>query len=125
VIDLFRVPNKKGFKPPLSSKITSKQNLKEGELSIVSAANGCTLPGQTWIDLPCESDIFMATFLSQIKMSTEKRVFKDNSKNDRSSRSHHIFQIKISQKDKLGKEKESLLNIVDLAGSERRESPYA
>mmetsp|Transcript_9537 Transcript_9537/g.14592 ORF Transcript_9537/g.14592 Transcript_9537/m.14592 type:complete len:85 (-) Transcript_9537:489-743(-) len=37
-----------------------------------------------------------------------------------SSRSHHVFQIRISTVDKLGKPQQSLLNIVDLAGSERR-----
>ena len=47
------------------------------------------------------------------------RIFKDNGTNKHSSRSHHIFQIKIKQKDVLGKNLESLLNIVDLAGSER------
>ena len=60
-----------------------------------------------------------------IHSSNQKRIFKDNGKNDRSSRSHHIFQIKIKTHDILGKYRESLLNIVDLAGSERRENPYA
>lgn len=37
-----------------------------------------------------------------------------------SSRSHHVFQIRIQTFDKLGKACQSFLNIVDLAGSERR-----
>jgi hypothetical protein len=47
-------------------------------------------------------------------------VFRDNGLNEKSSRSHHIFQIKIHTYNKFGKPTESLLNVVDLAGSERR-----
>jgi hypothetical protein len=40
--------------------------------------------------------------------------------NEKSSRSHHVFQIKIHTFNKYSKPVESLLNVVDLAGSERR-----
>jgi hypothetical protein len=59
-------------------------------------------------------------FLEQIRLSSERRIFKNNGINPHSSRSHHVFQIKIHTYDKMGKPCESLLNIVDLAGSERR-----
>ena len=55
-----------------------------------------------------------------IDESAAKRIFKNNGINPHSSRSHHVFQIRINSYDKLGKPHQSLLNIVDLAGSERR-----
>ena len=75
--------------------------------------------------MPSEPDAFIARFLNLIHASSDRRIFKDNGKNDRSSRSHHIFQIKVRTTDILGRPVESLLNIVDLAGSERRENPNA
>ena len=77
----------------------------------------------TWIKL--QNLNFTENFRKQIKVSAQKRIFRANIKNDHSSRSHHIFQIKIFTPDKFGKIKESLLSIVDLAGSERLEKPYA
>lgn len=73
------------------------------------------LKGQTWRIV---SDI--ADFLNSIKLSAQKRVFGSNGINSHSSRSHHVFQIRINGTDKLRKPRQSLLNIVDLAGSERR-----
>lgn len=75
------------------------------------------LDGQTWRSAP-DTD----SFLKSIKYSASKRVFGENGVNNHSSRSHHIFQIKIHGSDKLRKPRESLLNIVDLAGSERSNS---
>jgi hypothetical protein len=46
-------------------------------------------------------------------------MYGQNGVNDHSSRSHHIFQVKVLGFDKLKKAQTSLLNIVDLAGSER------
>ena len=40
--------------------------------------------------------------------------------NEHSSRSHHVFQIKIMGENNRFEHFESLLNIIDLAGSERR-----
>jgi hypothetical protein len=40
--------------------------------------------------------------------------------NERSSRSHHVFQIKITRDSGIGNRAENMLNIIDLAGSERR-----
>jgi Kinesin motor domain len=57
--------------------------------------------------------------LEAIKTSSSRRIFGQNGLNDHSSRSHHIFQVKVSGFDKLRKAQTSLLNIVDLAGSER------
>lgn len=71
------------------------------------------LVGQTWIPIHGAYD-----FLDQIELSQSKRIFKNNGLNERSSRSHHVFQIKIDTFDKVGKRVQSLLNIVDLAGSE-------
>ena len=57
--------------------------------------------------------------LQAIKTSSSRRIFGKNGLNDHSSRSHHIFQVKVFGFDKLRKAQTSLLNIVDLAGSER------
>lgn len=73
------------------------------------------LKGQTW-----RSVSKIADFLNSIRLSASKRVFGSNGTNSHSSRSHHVFQIKIHSTDKLSKPRVSLLNIVDLAGSERR-----
>ena len=75
--------------------------------------------GQTWIRVSSPKE-----FLNQIQISSLKRVFKNNGINPHSSRSHHVFQIRINSFDKLGKPQKSLLNIVDLAGSERRSTFY-
>jgi kinesin family protein C1 len=53
-------------------------------------------------------------------LSSSKRVFASNGANEHSSRSHHVFQIRIRGQNKAFQDVESLLNIVDLAGSERR-----
>ena len=73
------------------------------------------LNGQTWRQIDKLSD-----FLQSIKLSASRRVFGNNGVNAHSSRSHHIFQIRIKGYDKLEKQRTSLLSIVDLAGSERR-----
>ena len=57
--------------------------------------------------------------LEAIKTFSSSRIFGQNGLNDHSSRSHHIFQVKVFGFDKLRKAQTSLLNIVDLAGSER------
>ena len=59
--------------------------------------------------------------MNRIKESSTKRIFRDNGKNCHSSRSHHIFQIRITRTGRTGLKNTSFLNIVDLAGSERRE----
>jgi hypothetical protein len=78
-----------------------------------SSSKKVNLVGQTWIPIHGAYD-----FLDQIELSQSKRIFKNNGLNERSSRSHHVFQIKIDTFDKVGKRVQSLLNIVDLAGSE-------
>lgn len=78
---------------------------------------------QTWIKI--KGSKFKESFHKQIEISTSKRIFRANSKNDHSSRSHHIFQIKVLTSQKSGVIKESLLSVVDLAGSERLDKPYA
>lgn len=52
--------------------------------------------------------------------ATKKRVVAETQCNDRSSRSHLIFQLKISAKNsELKMERNGALNLIDLAGSER------
>lgn len=60
---------------------------------------------------------------SLIAQSHKNKTFKQTVHNDRSSRSHTVFQIWIQLTTHAGLKKSSLLNIVDLAGSERRGSP--
>ena len=59
-------------------------------------------------------------FMQQVMTSSSKRVFKNNGIHPHSSRSHHVFQIRINSTDINKKHHKSLLNVVDLAGSERR-----
>ena len=59
-------------------------------------------------------------FMDIIMMSQQKRIFKFNGVNKTSSRSHHVFQIRIQTFDNKSNPCQSFLNIVDLAGSERR-----
>ena len=75
--------------------------------------------GQTWVRVDSPK-----LFMQQIIASRDKRVFKANGVHPHSSRSHHIFQIRINSLNRLGKPHKSLLNIVDLAGSERRNNFY-
>jgi hypothetical protein len=82
-------------------------------VDLKSSGNKVSCVGQTWISIKNARE-----FLDQIEVSQSKRIFKNNGVNERSSRSHHVFQIKILSKNKLGRPHESLLNIVDLAGSE-------
>lgn len=121
-------PNGLQSKPSLDptskrGKLLAKQDTAEG-LQIVANGQQVILQGQTWVKVPAGPD-FVPKFLDQIRKASERRVFKDNGKNDHSSRGHHVFQIKIKTTGKTGRPQESLLNIVDLAGSERREKPYA
>lgn len=64
-------------------------------------------------------------FLRMVQLSSTRRVFSNNGMNEHSSRSHHIFQIKIHGQNKSFEPIESLLNIIDLAGSERRDNLVA
>jgi kinesin family protein C1 len=55
-----------------------------------------------------------------IETATKKRVVAETLCNDRSSRSHLIFQLKINAKNaELKVERNGALNLIDLAGSER------
>lgn len=87
------------------------------EIKNVGSKQACL--GQTWVKINSPQE-----FLDQIDQSSKKRVFKNNGVNPHSSRSHHVFQIRISTNNKLGKPVQSFLNIVDLAGSERRSNMY-
>ncbi|TNV84138.1 hypothetical protein FGO68_gene9842 [Halteria grandinella] len=83
---------------------------QHSDLQLISVKNKVVIQGQTWkkVANPAEFDKYL-------RLSTSKRVFSNNGVNERSSRSHHIFQVKFTSNNK-----ESLLNIIDLAGSERR-----
>ena len=85
------------------------------DIKIDPATKKIFVQNQTWKEITTVEE-----FLELIKLSSEKRVFGQNGWNAHSSRSHHVFQIRITGSDNLGKPKQSLLNIVDLAGSERR-----
>lgn len=68
------------------------------------------LANQSWIRVTRVNE-----FLVLIKQAQQRRVSGKNDYHDHSSRSHHIFQVKLTSNHK-----QSLLNIVDLAGSERQ-----
>lgn len=55
-----------------------------------------------------------------ILQSQQKRIFKETGVHKKSSRSHHVFQIRIQTFNNKGRPCQSFLNVVDLAGSERR-----
>jgi hypothetical protein len=82
----------------------------------VDANKKLQLKNQSWSEIKSSAD-----FLQGVKLSSGKRVFGTNGINNHSSRSHHIFQVRLTSRDKLGKPKVNLLNIIDLAGSERRQ----
>jgi len=66
------------------------------EIKNVGSKQACL--GQTWIKINGPEE-----FLQQIEESAKKRVFKNNGVNPHSSRSHHVFQIKVHSHNKLGK----------------------
>ena len=84
-------------------------------LEIKSNKSEIFCPGQVWIPVKNPQQ-----FLDIIMMSQKKRIFKNNGVNKTSSRSHHVFQIRIQTFNNQGKPCQSFLNVVDLAGSERR-----
>jgi len=84
-------------------------------LNLITVKNKVVIQGQTWKKVKNS-----AQFLEYIKLSSNRRVFSSNGMNEHSSRSHHIFQIKINGQDSRYESFQSLLNIIDLAGSERR-----
>ena len=67
---------------------------------------------------------FILKFTNLVRLSAEQRIVRDNGKNDQSSRSHYVFQVRITHNEQGVNQKTSTLSIVDLAGSERRENPY-
>ena len=54
-----------------------------------------------------------------IHQAHQNRTFEKTAHNDRSSRSHAVFQIWVTSLVDWSKKKVSMLNIIDLAGSER------
>jgi len=61
-----------------------------------------------------------------LKRASKNRSVGSTEKNDRSSRSHSVFQIKISGKNSIsGKSAQATLSLIDLAGSERLSSSGA
>ena len=114
----------KNFRFDISSLEVYCENVRDlygqdenGPLNLITTKNRVVIQGQTW--RPVDS---AQQFLEYIKLSASKRIFSNNGVNERSSRSHHIFQIKIHGQDNRYEPYESLLNIIDLAGSERRGS---
>lgn len=74
----------------------------------------------------------MSSYSGLVKVTTPERVFElferassnrrvaSTEMNDRSSRSHSIFQLKLDGKNSVtGESVEGLLNLIDLAGSEK------
>jgi kinesin family protein C1 len=82
---------------------------------LISVKDKVVIEGQTWKKVETLQD-----FLNYIKQSSEKRIFKSNGVNEHSSRSHHIFQVKIAGQNVRFEHFSSILSIIDLAGSERR-----
>jgi len=58
-------------------------------------------------------------FLNLIRIGTENRVVAETKANEKSSRSHTLFMLRITEKFPNGQEKQGKLNLVDLAGSEK------
>ena len=100
-----------------NSSLQKNDQGKQRYIDVKTIGNKVQAIGQTWIRVDSPEQ-----FLQQIYISSQRRVFKNNGINPHSSRSHHIFQIRINSFDKLGKPQKSLLNIVDLAGSERSQT---
>ena len=91
----------------LTDKNVELKSLQSGKVKAV---------GQAWVRVGSASE-----FMEWVMISSQKRITKANAVHSRSSRSHHVFQIRINSQDPKGKKpKKSLLNVVDLAGSERR-----
>ena len=85
-------------------------------MEVRGAGRNVICVGQEWLQIDSVDQ-----FMEAIKRSQNKRVFKANAVNAKSSRSHHVFQIRIDTFDiKSGRPIQSFLNIVDLAGSERQ-----
>ena len=64
-------------------------------------------------------------FTNLVRLSAEQRIVQDNGKNDKFSRSHYVFYVKITHTERGGTQKTRTLSIVDLAMSERRENPFS
>lgn len=73
--------------------------LQESDNAIIELATDnrgkLILKNQTWMKLNKVEE-----FLDLIRLSSSKRVFAKNDYHERSSRSHHIFQISIKGRDK-------------------------
>jgi len=84
-------------------------------MQLITVNNKVVIQGQTWKKVEN-----VKQFLDQIRLSSTKRIFSNNGLNEHSSRSHHIFKIKIHGQNSRYESFTSILNIIDLAGSERR-----
>ena len=81
----------------------------------MSGKNETEIKSLTWIPVHSMEDL-----LKMIKIASENRRVEKTSSNERSSRSHSIFQIKLAGESPSSTKKfAGLLNIIDLAGSER------
>jgi kinesin family member C1 len=87
---------------------------KQVELGTDPVTRKVTLLGQSWTKISNVEE-----FCDLIKLSYSRRVFAANGHHEHSSRSHHIFQVRLTGHNKSLQKQQSLLNIVDLAGSER------
>jgi kinesin family protein C1 len=88
---------------------------KNVELQTDPVTKKVTISGQTWKKITKVSE-----FLNLIKQSYSRRIFGKNDHHEHSSRSHHIFQVRLNGRNKAQLPQTSLLNVVDLAGSERQ-----
>ncbi|CDW75746.1 carboxy-terminal kinesin 2 [Stylonychia lemnae] len=121
-IDRIKAQFKREYHIEISSMEIYCENLRDlyndqvdQQLNLVSVKNKILIQGQSWKKVENIND-----FLKLVQISSAKRVTSSNGVNEHSSRSHHIFQIKILGQNKSFESVESLLNIIDLAGSERR-----
>jgi len=91
---------KKDYRLEVSSLEIYCENVKdlysdsEEPLNIVTLGGRTHLQGQTWRRVNNSAD-----FIDLVKLSSSKRIFSNNGVNERSSRSHHVFQLKIAGLD--------------------------
>jgi len=84
------------------------------QLAASVAKNEIEIHPLNWINIKDTVELMKA-----IKFATNNRKVEKTTSNERSSRSHFIFQIKLNFESNTYKKGSGLLNIIDLAGSER------
>jgi len=85
------------------------------ELKLDPETGACFLPDLTLVDVTTPEKVF-----ELLECASKNRVTGKTNMNDRSSRSHSIFQLQITgHNSKTGEIVKGILNLIDLAGSEK------